>query len=338
MPNIVTDKLLIYYHAKQGFNGNKWSNIAPNMSGRYDGTVNGCVLQTDSIYFDGVDDRIDIPIISATDKSTIYEIEIYFKSPFDGKPTDDQGTFTYALFSNLYVPAPEMFQFSAITIDAFGLNALGTYARVNYSFMKNSLIKCNYFFDTVNKKDAIYINDTLVDSGIDNGNGLVLNDLSSVTSIIGAMNYDRLGLGIISFFKGNIYSFKLYKKQLSDTERKQNTSVGVSNVGLNSDPPPQSNPPLVTIISVDNLKISKILGFDISTVKFKFDKDVTEWRINLQGSSYDTGVTLYSSASPVSANNEILGLVYGTNLFSEGENRVNIYGKDSSGNWTPYNS
>ena len=94
-------------------------------------------------------------------------------------------------------------------------------------------------------------------------------------------------------------------------------------------------PPKPTIISNSKDKISKNTGVDRTNLKFKFDKKVTQWTVNVGGTSPTTGF-IADSGGTTEANTELTAIIDGTELQSEGVNKVNIYGKDESGNWTPY--
>lgn len=96
-------------------------------------------------------------------------------------------------------------------------------------------------------------------------------------------------------------------------------------------------PPSVNIISVSRSKISAQSGVNSSVIKFTFSEDVTEWRIRRDGVSYETGV-LIASGGAVTAGVEAQATILNTHLNIEGQNRINIYSKDASGNWTTYNS
>lgn len=60
MSAIVTNGLIGHWHHKQGFNGSTWDNISPNTQGQWQGIVNGVVSQPDGLFFDGIDDFIEI--------------------------------------------------------------------------------------------------------------------------------------------------------------------------------------------------------------------------------------------------------------------------------------
>lgn len=106
----------------------------------------------------------------------------------------------------------------------------------------------------------------------------------------------------------------------------------VENITISGSP---STVPLnITIISIDHTKISDEIGINESRIVFTFDQDVTNWTVNVLGASHDTG-TIADSGGSVSANTQITAIISWTELYQEGENRVNIYGQNNIG-WTPY--
>lgn len=98
-----------------------------------------------------------------------------------------------------------------------------------------------------------------------------------------------------------------------------------------------TTPPTVTIISIDHYKISDETGINQSHIKFTFDQDVTQWTVNVLGVDETTG-TVADSGGAVNANTEITAIIDWNELYQEGDNKVNIYGCNISGLWTPYES
>lgn len=96
-----------------------------------------------------------------------------------------------------------------------------------------------------------------------------------------------------------------------------------------------TEPPVVLYVSADKLRISDEIGMNQSVVQFRFDKDIAEWTVRVLGTSNDSG-TLADSGGPITANTTITAIVDHTELYQEGDNRINIYGKSTGGNWTPY--
>lgn len=94
--------------------------------------------------------------------------------------------------------------------------------------------------------------------------------------------------------------------------------------------------PEVEIVNINRRKLSSNDGMGLSTATFKFNKDVTEYVLKVEGTSYETGDTAHVHLGNVAAGQEAVGLVSWDELRKEGNNRINIYGKDTEGNWTPY--
>jgi hypothetical protein len=171
---------------------------------------------------------------------------------------------------------------------------------------------------------------TLIDS-------FVISDLN-----IGKLFNKRLD-DTITFADNTIN--KLTSKNLFDTlpiidSKSTKGFKSLSDTITISDLPIESNitigfPPTVTIISVSHNKISGQEGINSSIITFKFDVDVSEWRVNVIGSSWDTGLLADSGGGIVTAGTEITAIVDWTELYQEGANRINIYGKNASG-WTAY--
>jgi hypothetical protein len=94
--------------------------------------------------------------------------------------------------------------------------------------------------------------------------------------------------------------------------------------------------PIVTIVSVDRVKVSDEVGMNKANVVFTFDQNITQWTVNVMGVSYDTG-TIADSGNSVTAGTQITAEIDFTELYSEGDNQVNIYGRNSSGEWSLHN-
>jgi hypothetical protein len=109
------------------------------------------------------------------------------------------------------------------------------------------------------------------------------------------------------------------------------TEQGQLVIGVSSGTP---STPSVTVTSISKQKISDEVGMNASVIKFTFDTDVTAWKVNVMGVSYDTG-TVADSGGAVTAGAEVTAVVSWDELYQEGDNRVNIYGQ-TAGGWTPY--
>lgn len=98
-----------------------------------------------------------------------------------------------------------------------------------------------------------------------------------------------------------------------------------------------TSPPICTIVSLSKSKISDESGMNQSLLTFKFDQAVTEWRVRTIGVDPDTGI-LADSGGAVAANTEIIARIEWNELYQEGSNRINIYGRNADGQWTVYGS
>ena len=124
--------------------------------------------------------------------------------------------------------------------------------------------------------------------------------------------------------------------------------------------------PKVTSISIDKPILSDEIGFDKGIITFTFDQDITAYSVRCNGVSFDTGIyvedylnqdqTVLSlsqytvgelsqrTISSMELTNPIIpkttpitAEVDYTELYQEGENRINIYGKSTDGIWSNYN-
>jgi hypothetical protein len=146
-------------------------------------------------------------------------------------------------------------------------------------------------------------------SGIDNGTEIVY-DLASGTYTV-LLEYSKDNSASLSDDKAYVSEIRLIAKQESETA------------------------PIVSVSNIDKSKISDEAGMDTSTITFAFDTDVTEWTVRVNGVDHTTGVVA-DSGGAVSSGTEIQAVVDWTELYQEGNNRVNIYGKTAGGLWTPY--
>jgi hypothetical protein len=116
--------------------------------------------------------------------------------------------------------------------------------------------------------------------------------------------------------------------------------------------------PVVTITDVSTYKVSDKEGKDTCLATFEFDKAIQEYTVNVLGTSHETGTVADREGKLVSDMDDLLVTalddmtveearqfnaevpitadIDNTELYQEGDNRVNVYGKDLDGNWTPY--
>jgi hypothetical protein len=119
--------------------------------------------------------------------------------------------------------------------------------------------------------------------------------------------------------------------------------------------------PYVTIVDLSRVKISDEDGFDIANLTFSFDIRVVEYVVRCNGTDAFTGIKCGSAnkyvithsektivemanetvidVSSFPANTNFTVEIDYTELYSEGENRLNVYGlgADADRDWTPYN-
>jgi Concanavalin A-like lectin/glucanases superfamily len=96
-----------------------------------------------------------------------------------------------------------------------------------------------------------------------------------------------------------------------------------------------STEPQVTIVDISKSKISDETGMDRAIVTFKFSKDVTEYKVLVNGVDHTTGF-LADSGGVVIADTDVTAEIDFTELGTEGNHRINIYGCTSDGTWTKY--
>lgn len=105
-----------------------------------------------------------------------------------------------------------------------------------------------------------------------------------------------------------------------------------------------SDYPEATVISISSSKLSNVSGINTITVTFCFDVEVLEYRVNVAGIGAYSGTLAGTDFGAIDIAG-MYGIPGGTvftvtltsdEMYVEGDNRVNIYGKAMNGNWTPY--
>lgn len=317
-PQIVTDGLVGYWHYKQGVVGNTWGNISPNTRGEHDGVINGATLQSDGMYFN-------------KSSSPYHEVTI------SSLPTSlSTGSLTFELeLTPINMGIGRDFLASYKSISRWSAPYYNITNRYDNVIVYRSQPSSSEFTDAI--APAMFGQSSFIqmryDKSIDRGD-IYHNGVKVVASKqIWLRLYDSINIGYYSGeFK--VKFLRIYDRFLTDQEIAQNYSVGTE-VGLPQTP--VSSPPKVTVVSASKQKISDEPNMDRSIVTFKFDKDVTQWTVNVLGASHDTGFVA-DSGGTVIAGTEIVAEIDWTELQQEGQNKVNIYGKDSDGNWTPYST
>jgi hypothetical protein len=118
--------------------------------------------------------------------------------------------------------------------------------------------------------------------------------------------------------------------------------------------------PIVTSINLDKPILSDELEFQNGYVTFTFDQDVIAYSVKCIGTSYNTGINVEEGNKYVSsqatnftiveaslisvkefrafpAETLISAEISYTELYQEGENRINVYGESIDKIWSVYN-
>ncbi|MBU8908491.1 hypothetical protein [Desertibacillus haloalkaliphilus] len=112
--------------------------------------------------------------------------------------------------------------------------------------------------------------------------------------------------------------------------------------------------PKITILDVSAYKISDEDGFDSCVVTFKADQKLKGYRARADGTNFKSGVLvdrsgelfpsdnlypsddLFPSDYTLDAGAEQIFVIYFDELENDGEYRINVYGVNEEGEWTPY--
>lgn len=131
--------------------------------------------------------------------------------------------------------------------------------------------------------------------------------------------------------EGTTYVYSLYAV---DTNGNGSSGASVT-VTTTTTALPDLTPPSVRIIGTDRFKVSDETGVSEAKIRFAFDRDVVEWQMRVMGVDPFTGI-FADGGEAVTANTPIEAVVSWDELYQEGHNRVNIYGKSINGIWTSY--
>ncbi|AYP68275.1 hypothetical protein PQE75_gp204 [Bacillus phage vB_BcoS-136] len=319
MSQIVTDGLVGYWHYKQGLDGGLWKNISPNTEGKYDGLLNGVTLTSKGVYFDGVDDFV----LLQTDFTFIpYSIEFIIDK---SEQTGSQDTLIYlnsseTVKSALSISSDELHQ-RRIGSSTGTINSIFTIEKnkdIHIVLSNPTGSSINYYKDGVKFSRSGSVSSAPISS-----NGLIE---------IGKREFNGLNW---DYFHGHIKAIRIYNRQLSDEEVLKNYSVG-EEIGLPINE--KILPPIVNVESSNFYKISNNQSMDSAIVSFSFNQDVEEYKLNLLGVSHDTGTNIVLEFGSYNKDVTIIQAIYYDNILQEGENRINIYGKNKDGIWTPYDN
>lgn len=114
--------------------------------------------------------------------------------------------------------------------------------------------------------------------------------------------------------------------------------------------------PNPTIKHISRTKISDEPGYDKCYVTVSFDVPVQGFSVNAIGVSWDTGMICHWESRHINdlknqkvsdaklrtvqdvrqMEGDLVAEIDYTEIYQEGDNRINIYGQDLNGNWTPH--
>lgn len=325
---IATNGLVAYYNSKQGVSGSKWTNISPNTTGKYDGTIVGALLQDNGMYFDG-NDYMTLPALTSN-ISDVWEIEVY------AMRTILESGQNYSIYGGVDTSSfpYKIFALGIYTIDG---RLMSTTNPTSGQTVSGQMFKVNYTYNTLTGKGEVYFNNSLVQTEDMTSSGYHYVNPSKLSTTVGGLMF---GGSLGNPFIGHIASFKIYNRELTAQERTQNsqesTNVGLGSGGETTPTEPTGTAPKVSIVSISKSKISGQSGMNQSIITVKFDKDITRCVARLNGSSYDTGTIVHDVTASILANTEVQVIIDRSELASEGQNKINIYGQGTDGTWTPY--
>jgi len=325
---IVKNGLVAYWNYKQGVINGNWNNIAPSTLGKHNMILGGATLRTQGVYFDGVDDTAETSDSSYNISSEItiesicvvhnFVIATFIKGLLllSAIANEMDGNEMYALTSWIDYTAiiPNLragFYFSGVG-DGIPLTA-------PYIIPLNTTLHVQCTLNTTTGLVRVFVNGALIGSTSTNIKPSTGNKL--------ATGYlDGLGAEM------TLQSTRVYNRILSDSELAQNYQNG-SEIGLSDTP--VSNPPTVTLIQINKQKISDETDNNQSIITVQFDKNVTEYVARLNGTDYSTGILVHQGGE-IPANTNAQVIIDWNELTTEGQSRINVYGKSVEGLWTPY--
>lgn len=257
---IVTNGLVGYWHYKQGIKGNTWHNIAPTTKGQYDGTIYGATLAEKGMFFDGVNDFIEIINFMTTVSNPTVQVGFIR----DEEPVGDDQVFLSAsngfqfyLFGN---PDGDFELASRINgTDILNVTTpIPTRQQFHLSVSKLSSDKVNYSY--MNDWTASYSTTNSIPVG-------------------GTLNIGKeQGTATRGTFKGHIQYIRIYNRPLTNAELDQNYVEG-TDVGL------PNTPTGATVIPATptNFKAQNLRPLDINFV-WDYQTDANEFILKRDGS------------------------------------------------------
>lgn len=316
-PNTIIKKDLVrYWNAKQGVTTTNWNNIAPDTLATGHATITGAVPDANGLFFDGIDDVVDIPNIPSASLQSNITIEFWINI------NEDKNVLNQFIVSTSSSASIRYFQGKFIFL--YGSNS---------SQVSNIPISNNTYYHVVYRVNGF--NKTIKFTV--NGSTETFND-----NLASTINWADKPITISKNpnspadafrFKGTVPLLRIYNRVLDDDEVLHNLNKGYE-IALTA--PSSSNPPAVTSIIADKSKISDENGMNQSIITVQFDTDVTAYEARLNGTDNTTGVLVHSGGA-VSANTDATVIIDWNELTTEGQNRINIYGQNANG-WTPYTS
>lgn len=171
-------------------------------------------------------------------------------------------------------------------------------------------------------------------------NTVMLNWVNPPDADFSFISLERNGVEIATNLHGesyedtNLSASTLYTYSLFAVDTNGNGASGTS-ITVQTSSLPDLTSPTVAIVGVDRFKISDETGMNEAKIRFSFDKDVTEWRVRVVGVDPFTGIFADAGGEAV-ANTEIEAIISWDELYQEGNNRINIYGRSVEGVWTSY--
>lgn len=224
MAEIVTDGLLAYYNSKRGVEGNVWENISPNKEGEYNGEIYGTTTTEEGLYFDGVDDYVDIPQLQEY-SWTVGEktIEVVFE-PVNGLGDGDDTILVGGETNQEIIGYRNGMIVSYLLSDDWD-----NYFSIEYPYNVSEGETC-YIAVSYNPPTGmikLYVNGSLV-LEMEGTNNLSFNHPNFTEVTIGGVGYHNWNK-----FNGYIRSVRMYDRALTDEEIHQNYLIG-GDVGLDS--------------------------------------------------------------------------------------------------------
>lgn len=318
----IREGLINYFHYKQGFSTNKWTDIAPSAI-QSNVTTENLTLADDGIIFDSSSDFL---VIEKNDTNPINEITLEIGMILSGLRIDGREEKLFEIYDSTLTKVIRLILSDDENITYNYLDALN--GKEDTIVVKSNINIGSLFTLTFQFKNS---NNGFGDLNIFVNNLLIItrNNFRSLS------NFKYLVMEPARLRK--LKFIRSYNRILSSAELRTNYDVSYDNPII-SDTVIVATPPKVISIVTDNTKISGVNGKDRAIISFSFDKDITEYVARVLGVSYDTGTLAHRTIINATSGTILTAEVDYTELYQEGINRVNIYGKGTDGKWTVYDS